>query len=119
VGAQQILGGLLIVVSAFLGIAGAFSGICCGASMILFIIGLVLFVTEKPEAPRPLHWSAMPPQYPYGAPPWPMPAPPPPRLPFCTHCAAPSMWVPQYARYYCPNCRRWLPASIPPPGIFQ
>ena len=69
-----------------------------------------------PPAAAPLANGARPaaPAYPAPAPYVPPPSPPPPpsplppRPPFCAHCGRPTTFIPQYGRYFCYGCRRYV-----------
>ncbi len=40
--------------------------------------------------------------------PAPPPPPPPPAVPLCPTCGQPATFIPQYGRYYCYRCQRYL-----------
>jgi len=45
------------------------------------------------------------------------PPPPPPQIEtvYCRTCGKPATYIPQYQRYYCYNCKKYLPQTLPPP----
>lgn len=42
-------------------------------------------------------------------------APPPPPEPTCESCGQPLTWIDQYKRWYCKKCKKYGPATLPPP----
>jgi hypothetical protein len=61
-----------------------------------------------PAGPAPGAYAPAPPPSSPTTPQPPLPPPPPPPGPVCPTCGQPATFIPQYNRYYCYHCQRYL-----------
>lgn len=111
--AEEDVGIVLIVLGVVFMALGFLIPFACGLGLILLIIGIVLWATQRTRTQAmypPSYGYPAQPGYAYGAPPT-APGAPVPQAPYtqpaCSVCGTGLTWVPQYGRWYCTRCQAY------------